>query len=145
LCFVHVPQVKRDKLDKKAILGFFVGYSTVFKAYRVYHPQTEKMTITRYVYFCEDEQWDWNNSQRIGGFLQQVNKPFGDEEQQQAEEWMNELEDDHPVRGRRLLLEIYQGCNVTIYESTSPEEALQDPKWKIKMEKEMSMIRKNKI
>lgn len=86
LSFVHVPKVKRDKLDKKATSSIFVGYSTVSKAYRVYHPQTGKMTITRDVHFCEDEQWDWNNSQRNCGILQEVNNPLEEEEQQQAEE-----------------------------------------------------------
>jgi len=32
VCFAHVPQVKHDKFDKKAILGIFVGYSSVSKA-----------------------------------------------------------------------------------------------------------------
>jgi len=36
--FGHVPQVKHDKLDKKAIPRIFVGYSSVSKAYKVYHP-----------------------------------------------------------------------------------------------------------
>jgi transposase InsO family protein len=56
VCFVHIPQVKRDKLDKKAVPGIFVGYSSVSKAYKVYHPQTKKITITRDVHFNEDEQ-----------------------------------------------------------------------------------------
>ena len=38
LCFTYVPQVKRDKLDKKAIQGIFVGYNTISKAYRVFQP-----------------------------------------------------------------------------------------------------------
>ena len=36
LCFTYVPQVKHDKLDKKAIQGIFVGYTTISKAYRVF-------------------------------------------------------------------------------------------------------------
>jgi len=35
ICFVHVPQIKRDKLDKKVIPGIFVGYIFVFKAHKV--------------------------------------------------------------------------------------------------------------
>jgi len=58
VCFVHIPQVKHDKLDKKALPGIFVGYSLVSKAYKVYHPQTKKISITRDVHFNEDEQWD---------------------------------------------------------------------------------------
>jgi len=59
LCFAHVPQVKRDKLDKKVIPGVFVGNSSVSKAYKVYHPQSGKMTISRDVHFNEEQQWDW--------------------------------------------------------------------------------------
>ena len=42
VCFAHIPQVKRDKPDKKAISSIFMGYSSVSKAYKVYHPQTKK-------------------------------------------------------------------------------------------------------
>jgi len=47
VCFVYIPQVKCDKLDKKATPGIFVGYSSVSKAYKVYHPQTEKMSMIK--------------------------------------------------------------------------------------------------
>ena len=36
LCFTHVPQIKRDKLDKKAEPDIFIGYSTLSKAYRIF-------------------------------------------------------------------------------------------------------------
>ncbi|RDX75662.1 hypothetical protein CR513_44434, partial [Mucuna pruriens] len=58
VCFTHVPQVKHDKLDKKTIPSIFMGYNLVSKAYKVYHPQNGKMTITKDVYFNEDQQWD---------------------------------------------------------------------------------------
>jgi hypothetical protein len=56
ICFVHVPQIKTDKLDKKAMSGIFGGYSTVSKAYKVYHSQIQKMTIIKDVHFHEEEQ-----------------------------------------------------------------------------------------
>jgi hypothetical protein len=56
ICFVQVPQIKRDKFDKKSIPCIFVGYSSVSKAYKVYHPQTHMMVITKYVHFYEEEQ-----------------------------------------------------------------------------------------
>jgi hypothetical protein len=46
ISFVHVPQVKQDKLDKKKISRIIVGYSLVSKAYKIYL-QTHKMIITR--------------------------------------------------------------------------------------------------
>nr|CAN63433.1 hypothetical protein VITISV_033829 [Vitis vinifera] len=39
LCFSYVPQVKRDKLDKKSEPGIFIGYNSTSKAYRIYLPQ----------------------------------------------------------------------------------------------------------
>jgi hypothetical protein len=63
ICYVHVPLIKRDKLNKKAIPGIFIGYSFVSKTYKVYHPQTQKIAITRDVHFHEEEQWDWKDSQ----------------------------------------------------------------------------------
>jgi hypothetical protein len=64
ICFIHVPHIKRNKLDNKAMPGIFIGYSAISKAYKVYHPQTQKMAITRDVHFHEEEQWDWGDSQR---------------------------------------------------------------------------------
>jgi len=142
VCFVHIPQVKRDKLDKKAIPGIFVGYSSVSKAYKVYHPQTGKKTITRDVHFNEDEQWKWDDSQRTGRLLQEIKgNSLGE---QTTDQWQNELEDDPPVRGTRPLSDIYQRCNVAICKPAGHEEALKVPKWKKAMEEEMLMIQKNK-
>ena len=39
LCFSYIPQVKRDKLEKKFEPGVFVGYSLLSKAYRIYQPK----------------------------------------------------------------------------------------------------------
>ena len=57
LCFTYVPQIKRDKLDKKVEPGIFVGYSSVSTAYRVFQPHTRKILISRDVYFMENEKW----------------------------------------------------------------------------------------
>ena len=105
VCFAHVPQVKRDKLDKKAIPGVFVGYSLISKAYKVYQPQTGKMIITRDVHFNEDEQWDWKNSQKIGESSQElkVNFPVKNSEEQTLDQWQNELVDNSSIKGTRLL------------------------------------------
>lgn len=72
VCFVHIPHVKWDKLDKKAIPRIFVGFNSDSKAYKMYHPQTGKMVITRDVHFNEDEQWDREDSPRIGRLLQEL-------------------------------------------------------------------------
>ena len=56
LCFTHVPQISRDKFDKRALPGIFIGYSSVAKAYKVFQPQTGKIIISKDVHFMEDEE-----------------------------------------------------------------------------------------
>ena len=65
LCFTLVPQIKRDKLDKRALPGIFIGYSLVAKTYKVFQPQTEKIVISRDVHFMEDEEWSWDDATKI--------------------------------------------------------------------------------
>ena len=56
LCFSYIPQVKRDKLDKKSDTGIFIGYTS--NAYRIYQPQSNKIIISRDVHFLESDNWD---------------------------------------------------------------------------------------
>ncbi|KAL3352410.1 hypothetical protein AABB24_020438 [Solanum stoloniferum] len=51
--------------------------------------------------------------------------------------------DDQPVRGTRLLSNIYQRFNVAILEPSGFEEAVSYPKWKAAMEEELAMIEKS--
>jgi hypothetical protein len=137
VCFVHVPQIKRDKLDKKAIKGIFVGYSTISKAYKVYHPQNQKIAITRDVTFHEDAQWEWVDSQESMLINKQI-QPLQDKLID------SESIDDEPVRGTRSIEEIYQRSNVAVCEPDNYEEAQQNPSWQKAMEEEIFMIEKNK-
>ena len=56
--FTHVPQSKRDKLDRRASPGIFIGYSTISNAYKIFQPQTGKIVVSRDVHFVEDEEWN---------------------------------------------------------------------------------------
>lgn len=126
LCFTHVPQVKRDKLDKKAEPGIFIGYSNSSKAYRIFQPRSEKILISRDVVFMEDERWDWNSENERGKL-----QPNEDDA------------DDLPVRETRSLADIYARCNVAVMEPAGVQEAMQDKKWLSAMKEELSMIEKN--
>lgn len=50
-CFVHVPNEKRKKLDKKAVKGYLVGYIENCKGYRVYVPSAGDVILSRDVVF----------------------------------------------------------------------------------------------
>ena len=62
LCFSYIPRVKRDKVDKKAEPGIFVGYSLVSKAYKIYLPQDNKVIVSRNIQFFESESWNWEKN-----------------------------------------------------------------------------------
>ena len=63
---------------------------------------------------------------------------------------ITEMEDDPPIKGNRLLSDIYHRCNVEICEPTDHKEpadhkeVINDPKSKKTMEEEVYMIEKNK-
>ena len=51
--YVHVPDVKRKKLEAKSTKGVFIGYPEGRKGYKVYFPETRKMSYSRDVKFLE--------------------------------------------------------------------------------------------
>ena len=54
LAYALVPEQHRRKLDDKAVKCIFVGYSSESKGYRLYHPQTKRILVSRDVVFVED-------------------------------------------------------------------------------------------
>ena len=50
-CFVHIPEKKRKKLNKKALKGLLVGYIENCKGYRVYVPSLRDVILSRDVLF----------------------------------------------------------------------------------------------
>ena len=128
LCFTHMPQIKRDKLNKKSEPSVFIGYNNTSNAYRVFQPQSGKILINRDVFFIEAEKWDWNLENKISPIHMQ---PSEDDV------------DNQPVRGTRPLADIYVRCNVAIMEPIGVEEAMQNRKWLLAMQEELCMIEKN--
>ena len=53
VCYAHIPDQLRQKLDDKAESMVFVGYSTRSKGYRLYDPRTMKVVTRRDVQFHE--------------------------------------------------------------------------------------------
>lgn len=97
LCFSYTPQVKRDKLDKKAELRIFVGCSLISKAHKIYLAHHDKVIVSRDVKFLELESWSWEDDKKIDF---QENEDIGEE----------------PATGTRSLSDIYQMWNIAIME-----------------------------
>ncbi len=54
LAYALVRGQHRKKLDDKAVKWIFVGYGSESKGYRLYHPQTKCILVSRDVVFVED-------------------------------------------------------------------------------------------
>ena len=59
VCYAHIPDQKRSKLDDKSEKGIFLGYSTQSKGFRVYNLRTKKLMISCDVEFDENASWNW--------------------------------------------------------------------------------------
>ena len=129
LCFSFVPRVKRDKLDKKAEPGVFIGYNNTSKAYEIFQPQNGKTLVSRDVKFMEEKQWSWEESIK--------------KQPPEIPQFIDDDIDDFLVRGTRLLSEIYEKSNVVVLEPVDFKEAEMDDKWIEAMKEELKMIEKN--
>ena len=61
VCFVHIPKVDRDKLDPRALLCVFLGYSPTQKCY---HPTTQKFYVSKDVTFLKNQSFFGFSSSR---------------------------------------------------------------------------------
>ena len=59
LAHVHIPDVKRTKLDNKSFPCVLLGMSEESKGYRLFDPVKNRVVVSRDVIFEEDKQWDW--------------------------------------------------------------------------------------
>ena len=137
MCYVHVPEEKRTKLDEKAELGIFIGYSSVVKAYRVYNLKTKKVQISRNIRFDEKLIWNWEKHSVedaepdfVGGALNDGEEDSEDDEEVVVDEAEPDETCGIPVRGIRTLQDVYQRCNVVVTEPTNSTEALSIDIWK---------------
>ena len=57
ICYVHVRDELRTKLDAKAKKCIFLGYSLEHKGYKCYNPMTRKLRISHDVVFDQLASW----------------------------------------------------------------------------------------
>jgi len=58
LCFRHVPEQNKKKLDDKAEPMILIGYHPI-GAYKLYDPRMRKVVISRDVLIDETKGWNW--------------------------------------------------------------------------------------
>ncbi|CAL9026855.1 unnamed protein product [Prunus brigantina] len=166
LCYAHVPNPQRQKLDLASKRCVFLGYGSCEKGYRLYNITTEKVIISRDVVFNEEASWDWKAQQEcsvsvpLTEIVSEKEKESNDTAVRQAEHTVDNevlLEDseeesmvgtgtqdiDHTSLKFKSLTEIYERCNICIIEPETFEEALKDASWQKAMETELEMIEKN--
>ena len=147
VCHVHVPDVKRVKLDEKSEIGVLVGYSSNAKGYRIYMPHNNKVTVHRDVKVDEQASWNWEDE--VVTPKQKFLKLKDPQEQDvtiDEPENLVEYYDSVEIEGGqkiRMLANIYEQCNVTILEPSSYEEAAKDYGWRQVMQEELEMIHRN--
>ncbi|MCH80525.1 copia-type polyprotein [Trifolium medium] len=61
ICYKHIPDAKRGKLDDRSETMIFIGYHSTC-AYKLYNPRNNKVTMSRDVKIVESELWDWENA-----------------------------------------------------------------------------------
>lgn len=95
----------------------------------------------------EDEEWNWDDTKEMESTSKEpkLQFPMLDKADESTEDWENEMVYDIPVRGTRLLYDVYQRCNIVVCEATNYEEAKTDLNWIYAIEQELFMIDKNKI
>ena len=68
VCYKHVPEARRQKLDDRSKIMLLVGYHST-SAYKLYCPETNKVEVSRDVVVKESEAWDWSTSQSDYGVV----------------------------------------------------------------------------
>lgn len=98
-----------------------MGYSSTAKGYRVFNLEIENLQVSRNVKFDDSAFWNWdNNEAEFVEIIQQRNSV--DHDQVEIEE-SSDSDSEIPVRGTRLLTDIYDRCNVAMMEPSNYIEA----------------------
>ena len=128
-CYIHIPTIKRSKLDPKSEVGIFSGYASQSKGYRTYNIKEQKVVISRNIVVDENFFWNWSK--------QQVEKYFEIKELETIDVGIitsspssSNLEsdvDDEPLKKKmKSRAKMYEKCNFTSAEPTSYKEATKE-------------------
>ncbi|GAU16794.1 hypothetical protein TSUD_200370 [Trifolium subterraneum] len=95
IAYTHIPDAQRKKLDDKSLKCIFLGVSEESKTYRLYHPITKKIIVSRDVKSAESEKWKWHKTDESKGTIQATCEDSDEEsaDMNQGQEDIDVLED----------------------------------------------------
>ena len=147
ICYIHVPDQKRHKLQEKSEKGIFLGYSSQSKGFRVFNLKSQQLVTGRDVQFDEHSTWKWEEDQESDlplhvpvseqveerleilaqGFQLSTPSSASTSESNLGGSTSSSLES--PPRRFRPLNEIYESCNFTTMEPENFATASKDQVW----------------
>ncbi|CAI8595325.1 unnamed protein product [Vicia faba] len=91
MCFRHIPEQLRKKLDDRSEVMVLIGYHST-GAYKLYSPNKDKLVISREVLVDESKGRDWSRSS-VRQESDTVTTVFEEDEQNEASTSQNEKDD----------------------------------------------------
>ncbi|RDY14473.1 hypothetical protein CR513_00462, partial [Mucuna pruriens] len=155
LCFKHVPDERRKKLDDKGQPMIFLGYNST-GAYKLYSPTSKKVVLSKDVVVDESKGWRWETTTENGN----VTVPIKLDLQSENCAETIQVQPCRPQRTRQPPEKFGDYTSIPNFEVTeegdmmhlallgqtepvSFEQAIREPKWKAAMEEELKAIEKN--
>jgi hypothetical protein len=167
LCFRHVPDQLRKKLDDKSQAMIMVGYHST-GAYKLYDPSSKKVVFSKDVKFDESKGWNWKDkaSNNIDSQHHLSDSEIEDAGTEETEEIVGDTDEggagvvNRPTRNTQPPArlrdyerfpdqaitdegDMIQAAMLAESEPVSFEEALKQSHWKKAMIEELDSIEKN--
>ena len=89
VCFVHIPQEVRTKMEPRSEKCIFIGYSMEQKGYKCYNPITKEVRVSRDVVF--DELRPWYEDKGKGKVLEEDYDDYVGRNQSEAQQSSTEI------------------------------------------------------
>ncbi|KAL0457721.1 UNVERIFIED_CONTAM: Retrovirus-related Pol polyprotein from transposon TNT 1-94 [Sesamum latifolium] len=155
ICYVHVQEQQRTKLDDRSKKMVFLGYDESSKGYKYFDPIAKKVVISRDIEFEEEASWNWNiHKGKMYHFLPHLEEEENEEQEVEGDNSTPSTPSSSDQSPRyRSISDIYNvaermnGDNLFCLfmndEPLSFEEAIKEKKWLQAMEEEIHSIEKN--
>ena len=85
LCFRHIPDQLRRKLDDKGEQMILLGYHST-GGYKLFDPKSKQIIISRDVVFDESRSWNWKQNTEMKGPTIMIRSEEEEQEQEQGQE-----------------------------------------------------------